>query len=139
MNESASELKRLAGLWLNLTVKTWSPGDGKTRYKFFPIPTNGESVDYYSSGFVAFATGLKEAWQILSGMNTGYKLATAELKKAEGPDNFVSRERFENLLEEKEGLDESYRRLLQEHAESSIRFDFYCERCGTSHIINQDS
>ena len=50
MNESASELERLAGLWLNLTVKTWSPGDSKTRYKFFPIPTHDTPVDYYHSG-----------------------------------------------------------------------------------------
>jgi hypothetical protein len=53
-----------------LTVETWSPGDGTTRYRFFDKP--GASQTYFgpASGLYT-ALGLKEAWNYLYGYGAG--------------------------------------------------------------------
>lgn len=48
----------LAGLY----VTTWSPGDGKTRYRFHVAPG-----DYHDGSDVGFALGLSEAIAWLDG------------------------------------------------------------------------
>ena len=56
------EFARSAGL----TVETWSPGDGQTRYRFFKNAPKDQTYFGPDNG-VYTALGLKEAWSFLSG------------------------------------------------------------------------
>ncbi len=49
-----------------LVVKTWSPGDGVTRYRFVFGPEKS-GMDYFSSDHIYTALGLKEASTFLRG------------------------------------------------------------------------
>lgn len=50
-----------------LSVHTWSPGDGVTRYRFFDLPES-EHQSYFGPASGRYtALGLKEAWAFVSG------------------------------------------------------------------------
>ena len=49
---------------LGLTMRTWSPGDGTTRYRFFDKPGPGQTYFGPASGMHT-ALGLKQAWDFL--------------------------------------------------------------------------
>ena len=57
---------------LNLSVATWSPGDGMTRYRFF----QDEDAEYFADEPLYTALGLKEAFTWLSGYAAGKRDAT---------------------------------------------------------------
>jgi hypothetical protein len=51
---------------LGITVHTWSPGDGTTRYRFFDKP--GEHQSYFGPSMAMYtALGRKDAWNYLYG------------------------------------------------------------------------
>lgn len=75
MDKTRKNLDKLAFLWLGLIVCSWSPGDGKTRYAFFPHELRPlEEHDYYHTDHVGVALGLKEAWIMLESLKSGYNL-----------------------------------------------------------------
>jgi hypothetical protein len=82
---------------VGLAVKTWSPGDGVTRYRFFDKPGPGQTYFGPASGIYT-ALGLKEAWNYLYGYGAGRpQLAHARRKK-------LTHEEAKRLLES-EGVD----------------------------------
>ena len=55
---------------VGLTVHTWSPGDGVTRYRFFDRPGPGQT--YFGPASATYtALGLKEAWNYVYGFGGG--------------------------------------------------------------------
>jgi hypothetical protein len=55
---------------VGLSIDTWSPGDGLTRYRFFP---QQDCPDYFgSSGRLYTALGIKEAETWLSGYTSAW-------------------------------------------------------------------
>lgn len=50
-----------------LTVHTWSPGDGVTRYRFFTKPEMTHQSYFGPASGVYTALGLKEAWTFVHG------------------------------------------------------------------------
>ena len=57
----------ISKLAAGLIVRTWSPGDGVTRYRFFSKPeADGQSYFGPANG-VYTALGLKEAWAFVAG------------------------------------------------------------------------
>lgn len=62
--------RRAAGL--DLVVRTWAPGDGRTRYRFFVKRTHG-NPDYFEGSGVATALGVKDADTWLDGYMVGYR------------------------------------------------------------------
>jgi hypothetical protein len=55
---------------VGVTVRTWSPGDGVTRYRFFDKPGPGQTYFGPASGMYT-ALGLKDAWNYLYGYGAG--------------------------------------------------------------------
>jgi len=51
---------------VGLSVKTWSPGDGVTRYRFFDKPGPGQTYFGPANG-IHTALGLRDAWNYLYG------------------------------------------------------------------------
>lgn len=51
----------------NLTLTTYSPGDGKTRYKFHSLPGN----TFFSSDGLYIALGMLEAMAYIQGYSDG--------------------------------------------------------------------
>jgi hypothetical protein len=72
---------------LGLMVATWSPGDGMTRYRFFPIGTETDAQDFFGprNGLYT-ALGLKEAFTWLNGYRDGKAAGLDEARQltAEG-------------------------------------------------------
>lgn len=55
---------------VGLTVRTWSPGDGVTRYRFFDRPGPGQT--YFGPASATYtALGLKDAWNYAYGYGGG--------------------------------------------------------------------
>jgi hypothetical protein len=54
-----------------LTVETWSPGDGATRYRFFDEAGPNQTYFGPKSGIYT-ALGLKDAWNYLYGYAAGH-------------------------------------------------------------------
>lgn len=54
---------------LGLTVDTWSPGDGMTRYKFLPI-----GKEYFSDRGIATVFGFKDADLFTTGLVQGFEI-----------------------------------------------------------------
>jgi len=54
---------------IRLFVRTWSPGDGVTRYRFFKMSESNPSVQNYDGPHngIYTALGIKEAETFLSG------------------------------------------------------------------------
>lgn len=67
------KLTRLAELEIHaeaagLIVRTWSPGDGVTRYRFFEDRPGRERQDYFGpENGIYTALGLAEAWTFVRG------------------------------------------------------------------------
>ena len=53
---------------LGLFVSPWNPGDGLTRYRFYPVKVNPYSMDP-----LGVALGAKQAMIWLDGFEAGYK------------------------------------------------------------------
>jgi len=64
-HETKAELLHRAEQWCDLTVRCWSPGDGKTRYTFWD--REGRQI---GTGCL----GLKEAWVALYSITAGIRL-----------------------------------------------------------------
>ena len=62
-----TQLRNLAAA-VGLTLYTWSPGDGMTRYRFF---TDHHATDYFGSEAQFTALGLKEAGAFVRGFQVG--------------------------------------------------------------------
>jgi hypothetical protein len=56
---------------VRLTVATYSPGDGLTRYRFFDKPGPGQTYFGPASG-IHTALGLKKAWDFVYSYSAGY-------------------------------------------------------------------
>lgn len=80
---------------LGITVATWSPGDGVTRYRFFEKAGPGQTYFGPASGMYT-ALGLKEAWNYLYGYGGG-KTSHARKRK-------LSHDEAKRLLKS-EGID----------------------------------
>jgi hypothetical protein len=62
-----TQLRNLA-ITVGLTLYTWSPGDGVTRYRFF---TNHHVSDYFEGEARFTALGLREAEAFVRGFQVG--------------------------------------------------------------------
>lgn len=63
-----NEVKRRAAD-LGLTVTTWSPGDGVTRYRIHPGTAR---ADYFADHYHTTELGASNAWRWLDGYAVGY-------------------------------------------------------------------
>lgn len=73
---------------VGLTVRTWSPGDGTTRYRFFDNPGPGQTYFGPASGTYT-ALGLKDAWNYVYGYGGG---------RSGGRGHATKRDRAEELI-----------------------------------------
>jgi len=63
-------MERAASLF-NLSVATWAPGDGVTRYRFFKASGHGPYADYHQGNAVYTANGRGEAMKFLKAYGIG--------------------------------------------------------------------
>jgi hypothetical protein len=63
-------MERAASLF-NLSVATWAPGDGLTRYRFFKASGHGPYADYHQGGAIYTANGRGEAIKFLKAYGVG--------------------------------------------------------------------
>jgi hypothetical protein len=82
---------------VGVTVRTYSPGDGVTRYRFFDKPGPGQTYFGPASGMYT-ALGLKDAWNYLYGYGAGGSRQSHARKKK------LTHEEAKRLLES-EGVD----------------------------------
>lgn len=56
-------------------VSTWSPGDGLTRYRFFP-ESSPAGQDYWGPNSAVYtALGIKEAFTFICGVGVGQRMS----------------------------------------------------------------
>ncbi len=69
MNYRKAEVERLAKE-AGLTIRTHSPGDGVTRYKFFRLPVNPDQCYFGPENGIATCLGIAEASAWVDGYHT---------------------------------------------------------------------
>ena len=62
---------------MGLTVDTWSPGDGETRYRFLPL-----GKDYFSDRGIWTVNGKGNADTFLTGLVQGFEIGWKECAKS---------------------------------------------------------
>lgn len=65
---------------LDLCLASWSPGDGRTRYRFFKA-TSGKHIDYFADEPLFTALGIAEAHTFLRGVAAGWATALTYSKQ----------------------------------------------------------